>query len=60
MGDLRISIGGFFALAGVAVTAMGIVSNARAPLDTVNLNLYSGLVLLLFGIVMLLLARRRS
>ena len=60
MGDLRISIGGFFALAGAAVTTMGIASNARAPLDTVNLNLYSGLVLLLFGIVMLLLARRRS
>ena len=60
MGDLRISIGGFFALAGALVTATGIVSNARAPLDTVNLNLYSGLVLFAFGIVMLLLARRGS
>ena len=60
MGDLRVSIGGFFTLAGVIVTITGIASKARAPLDTIDLNLYSGLVLFAFGVVMLWLARRPS
>jgi len=60
MGDLRVSIGGFFTLAGAIVTITGIVSKARAPLDTVDLNLYSGLVLFAFGAVMLWLAKRPS
>ena len=59
MSDLRVFIGAFFALAGLLVTATGIVSRACAPLDTVNLNLYSGAVLLAFGAVMLWLASRR-
>ena len=60
MSDLRISIGGFFTLAGLIVTGTGILSSDRAPLDTTNLNLYSGIALLAFGVVMLWLARRRS
>jgi len=60
MSDLRVSIGGFFALAGLLVTATGILSKDRAPLDTANLNLYSGVVLLAFGGIMLWLARRKS
>jgi hypothetical protein len=60
MSDLRVSIGGFFTLVGVIVTAMGIVSSNRAPLDTANLNLYSGLAMLAFGVVMLGLARRKT
>ncbi len=59
MGDLRVSIGGFFALAGLIVTATGVLSPSRAPLDTANLNLYSGLTLLTFGALMLWLARRK-
>ena len=59
MSDLRVSIGAFFTLAGLLVTATGLVSRQRAALDTVNLNLYSGVVLLAFGVVMLWLARRR-
>ena len=58
MGDLRVSIGGFFVLAGLLVTATGAFSGNRAPLDTTNLNLYAGLALLVFGVVMLWLARR--
>ena len=58
MGDLRVSIGGFFLLAGLIVTVTGAVSSNRAPLDTTNLNLYAGIVLLVFGVVMLWLARR--
>ncbi|HUJ50804.1 MAG TPA: hypothetical protein VLW25_11425 [Bryobacteraceae bacterium] len=60
MSDLRISIGAFFALAGMLVTATGVVSRDRAPLDTANLNLYSGAVLLAFGGIMLWLARKTS
>lgn len=60
MGDLRVSIGAFFALAGLLVTITGVISKNRAPLDTANLNLYSGIVLLAFGGVMLWLAQRKS
>ena len=60
MSDLRTSIGGFFTLVGLIVTAMGVVSRERAPLDTANLNLYSGVVMLVFGVAMLWLARRSS
>ena len=60
MSDLRVSIGGFFTLAGLLVTATGIIGKDRAPLDTANLNLYSGIVLFAFGGVMLWLARRKS
>ena len=47
-------------LIGCLVTATGVVSGNRAALDTANLNLYSGAAMLLFGAVMLALARRRS
>jgi hypothetical protein len=60
MGDLRISIGGFFTLVGAIVTATGLLSAPHAPLDRTNVNLYSGVALLGFGLVMLLLARRAS
>ena len=60
MGDLRISIGGFFAIAGAIVTATGFLSAERAPLDTANVNLYVGAAMLAFGLVMLWLARRQS
>jgi hypothetical protein len=60
MGDLRISIGGFFSVVGLMVTATGLISRNRAPLDTANLNLYSGVVLVAFGALMLWLARRKS
>jgi len=60
MGDLRTSIGGFFSLAGLIVTATGLMSGSRAPLDTTNVNLYSGVALLAFGTVMLWLGRRAS
>jgi hypothetical protein len=60
MGDLRISIGGFFTLVGLMVAATGVISEARAPLDTANVNLYAGLVMVAFGGLMLWLALRRS
>jgi hypothetical protein len=60
MTDLRTSIGAFFALVGLIVTALGALGSAPAPLDTTNVNLYSGLVMLAFGCVMLWLSFRKS
>lgn len=60
MDDLRTPIGLFFALIGVLLIGLGLASPARAPLTDANVNLYAGAVMLVFGAVMLLLARRRS
>lgn len=60
MRDLRIPIGLFFALAGVILAATGLVTENRAPLETANVNLYCGVSILIFGGVMLWLARRKS
>ena len=60
MRDLRIPIGLFFALAGVILAVTGLVTENRAPLETTNVNLYCGVSILIFGGVMLWLARRRT
>ena len=60
MSDLRTSIGAFFTLVGLIVTASGVLGTARAPLDVANVNVYSGAAMLLFGCVMLWLSRRSS
>jgi hypothetical protein len=57
MNDLRIPIGAFFLIAGALLVAM---PSARAPLTQAPVNLYAGLVMLVFGGVMVWLARRRS
>jgi uncharacterized membrane protein HdeD (DUF308 family) len=54
--DLRMPTGWFFALAGVILLAMGVFSPDRAALTDANVNLYSGLFMVAFGAVMLLLA----
>ena len=60
MGDLRIPIGLFFTLTGLIVGITGLVVQQRAPLETANLDLYSGASMLIFGGLMLWLARRSS
>lgn len=60
MRDLRTPIGLFFALAGVILAVTGVVTENRAPLETANVNLYCGVSILIFGGVMLWLARRRT
>ena len=57
MDDLRIPIGAFFAIVGVFLVT---VPSARAPLTEVPVNLYAGVSMLIFGGVMLWLARRKS
>ena len=60
MRDLRIPIGLFFTLSGVLLAVTGVATQNRAPLETANVNLYCGISILVFGGVMLWLARRSS
>ena len=59
--DIRAPIGGLFSLLGVMLVGYGLVGGngnpASASTDT-SVNLWWGLTMLAFGIVMLLLARR--
>jgi hypothetical protein len=57
MSDLRRPIGIFFALIGILLMAM---PGARAPLTDVPVNAWAGASMLIFGGLMLWLARRRS
>ena len=56
--DLRIPSGWFFAVVGLILCRSGAFSGARAALTDVNVNLYCGLVMLSFGALLLVLARR--
>ncbi len=58
--DLRLPMGWMFTLVGVLLTGWGLVSDAAIYTRSlgINVNLWWGLVLLLFGAAMLGLARR--
>ena len=59
--DIRAPIGGLFSLLGLMLAGYGMVAGSRTTSDVApvtNVNLWWGLVMLAFGIVMLLLARR--
>jgi hypothetical membrane protein len=59
--DLRKPSGYFFSLLGVVLTLMGIFApDTGAPLTTIDVNLYVGIAMVLFGIILLLLARRAA
>jgi hypothetical protein len=61
MGDLRTPIGLFFGIIGLILLIVGVADpGARADLTQVNVNLYCGLSMVIFGSVMLWLARRSS
>jgi hypothetical protein len=56
--DLRIPTGFFFALVGLILVGMGLLSPAeRAALTEANVNLYCGLIMLAFGVGMLTLTK---
>jgi hypothetical protein len=59
MGDLRTPSGIFFLLTGLILTAYSF-TGAHAPLTDINLNLYTGLVMLGFGGTLLWLAQKPS
>jgi hypothetical protein len=57
--DLRIPTGWFFAVAGLILLAMGVLSpETRAALTDVNVNLYCGFFMVVFGGVLLVLSWR--
>ena len=56
--DLRVPSGWFFTLLGVILVGMGLIApDARAALTDVNINLYRGIAMLVFGLFLLLMAR---
>jgi hypothetical protein len=61
MWDLRLPAGLFFSALGLILCVVGLAFPWRAPmaLDT-NVNLYSGVTMLIFGGLMLWLAKRAS
>lgn len=58
--DLRVPSGWFFTLVGLILVGIGVFApNAyTAPLTTENVNLYTGIAMLIFGIFLLLMAWR--
>ena len=60
--DIRLPLGLLFALLGVILTVYGLASNPARYQQSlgVNVNLYWGIVLFVFGVVMLLLGRRQK
>ncbi len=61
MWDLRTPSGWFFAILGAILCAVGLFSpGTRAPLTDVNVNLYAGVSMLVFGGILLWMARRAS
>jgi hypothetical protein len=59
--DLRVPSGWFFTLLGVILLGMGIFApDTRAALTEANVNLYSGIPMLAFGLFLLLMAWRGS
>jgi hypothetical protein len=57
--DLRVPSGWFFVILGAIVLAWGLIfPDLRAPLTDVNVNLYSGISMLVFGGFLLLMALR--
>ncbi len=57
--DVRYPIGWMFALMGAVLCVWGMARpGLRAPLAAVNVNLWAGLGMLIFGAAMILLARR--
>ena len=58
MNDLRIPIGAFFTIVGLILLFTEFTGRLRAPLGPANVDLYCGVSMLLFGSVMLWLARR--
>jgi uncharacterized membrane protein HdeD (DUF308 family) len=59
--DLRVPSGWFFTLLGLILLGMGVFApETRAALTTDNVNLYCGVCMLVFGLFLLLLARRAN
>ncbi len=64
MVDIRIPIGLMFSVLGVLITIFGFVTRSDSVLYQrslgINVNLIMGVVMLVFGLVMLYLARKKK
>ena len=58
--DIRLPIGLMFAFVGLLLTIYGAVRPTASQSVGININFAWGVVLLLFGAVMILLGRRRA
>ena len=59
--DIRAPIGGLFSLLGLMLAGYGLIAGSRTASDVApvtNVNLWWGIVMLLFGIMMLAMSRR--
>ena len=59
--DIRVPVGTLFAIYGVLLTLYGVLAGDLAPrhmIGRLNVNVWDGLGMLVFGLVMLALARR--
>ena len=60
--DIRLPIGLLFSICGILLVVFGVLSNPQLYERSlnINVNLWWGLAMLLFGIIMFLLGRRGS
>jgi hypothetical protein len=58
--DLRLPSGMLFVLLGTILTLLSFLSDAHARLSDANVNLWCGLSMLVFGGILLWLARRSA
>lgn len=59
--DLRIPSGSLFLIIGAILIGLGVAApSMRAPLTAINVNLYAGLAIAIFGGVLLWMTKRRS
>jgi hypothetical protein len=56
--DIRAPIGGLFALLGLMLAGYGLAAPASSTKVGINIDLWWGLVMLAFGVILLLFARR--
>lgn len=57
--DLRVSSGLFFLILGAILLVVGLTAAPMAPLTQVNVDLYSGASMALFGGILLWLSRKQ-
>ncbi|HAM08872.1 MAG: hypothetical protein A2X05_04545 [Bacteroidetes bacterium GWE2_41_25] len=64
MVDIRIPIGLMFTIIGVIISVMGLVTNSDAEMYQkslgINVNLFMGALMLVFGLIMLFFALRKK
>ena len=62
--DLRLPIGGLFTALGIIIGGYGLATNGNSAIyqqsESVNINLWWGLVMLVVGVIMLILGTRAT